>query len=83
MNNIKKVSLRSLYQTIGKHVGEPFIITNFNKPVAMVTPMDEQSVVLGSEQLKDLENNGKITFSYNNKIYLVSPLDLGSLSIND
>jgi hemin uptake protein HemP len=76
MNNLKTVSLRSLYQTIGKHIGQPFIITNFNKPVAMVNPIDEQAVIISSEQLKDLEANGKISFSYNGQVYLVSKFNI-------
>lgn len=77
---MKKVSLRSLYQTIGKHIDEPFIITNHNKDTALVTPVDEGCVILTPDKLKKLDEEGKIGFTYNDKIYVVAEADV---TIND
>jgi hypothetical protein len=77
---MKKISLRSLYQTIGKHIDEPFIITSHNKDAALVTPVEGDCVILTPDKLKKLDEEGKIGFTHNDKIYVVAEADV---TIND
>jgi hypothetical protein len=72
---MKKVSLRSLYKTIGKHIGEPFIITSRNKDVAIVQPLDKETVVLDSRQLENLEKDNRVAFTFNGQVFIALPLE--------
>lgn len=76
-NKTKEVSLKELYTNIGKHVDEPFYITDFNKKVAFCSPIDEDSVVLNKEKLEKLEEEGQVAFTYNGEIYVITQADVG------
>jgi len=79
---MKKIPLRELYQNIGRHLNEPFVITNFNNPVATVIPTDDEIVVLDKQQLNKLASGNRIAFSHQNKIYLVLPVDVADIKID-
>lgn len=79
---MKKIPLRELYQNIGKHLDKPFIITNFNKPVATVTPTDEEMVVLDKSQLSNLKKGNRVAFSYDGDVYIALPVDVADIKID-